>query len=133
MCIRDRVYLTRLENDLVDLLEASIDGTLDQHELLWSDQSSVCVVIASGGYPGSYKKGKAITGIADADALPGVKVFHAGTKFDGENVVNAGGRVLGVTALGQGLQAARDLAYEAAAKIHFDGAFTRGDIAAKAL
>jgi len=128
-----QVYLTRLENDLVDLLEASIDGTLDQHELRWKDQSTVCVVIASGGYPGSYEKGKVITGIADADALPGVKVFHAGTKLDGGNVVNTGGRVLGVTALGQGLQAARDLAYEAAAKIQFEGAFARGDIAAKAL
>ncbi|MGB1743584.1 MAG: phosphoribosylamine--glycine ligase, partial [Limisphaerales bacterium] len=128
-----QVYLPRLENDLVDLFEASIDGTLDQHELRWSDQSAVCVVIASGGYPGSYEKGKVITGIADADALPGVKVFHAGTKLDDGNVVNAGGRVLGVTALGQGLQAARDLAYEAAAKIQFEGAFTRSDIAAKAL
>ena len=128
-----QVYLTRLENDLVDLFEASIDGTLDQHELRWSDQSAVCVVIASGGYPGSYEKGKVITGIADADALPGVKVFHAGTKFASGNVVNAGGRVLSVTALGQGLQAARDLAYEAAAKIQFEGAFTRSDIAAKAL
>ena len=128
-----QVYLPRLESDLVDLFEASIDGTLDQHELRWSDQSAVCVVIASGGYPGSYEKGKVITGIADADALPGVKVFHAGTKLDDGNVVNAGGRVLGVTALGQGLQAARDLAYEAAAKIQFEGAFTRSDIAAKAL
>ena len=128
-----QVYLPRLENDLVDLFEASIDGTLDQHELRWSDQSAVCVVIASGGYPGSYEKGKVITGIADADALPGVKVFHAGTKLDDGNVVNAGGRVLGVTALGQGLQAARDLAYEAAAKIQFEGAFIRSDIAAKAL
>ena len=128
-----QVYLPRLENDLVDLFEASIDGTLDQHELRWSDQSAVCVVIASGGYPGSYEKGKVITGIADADALPGVKVFHAGTKLDDGNVVNAGGRVLGVTALGQGLQAACDLAYEAAAKIQFEGAFTRSDIAAKAL
>ena len=128
-----QVYLPRLENDLVDLFEASIDGTLDQHELRWSDQSAVCVVIASGGYPGSYEKGKVITGIADADALPGVKVFHAGTKLDNGNVVNAGGRVLGVTALGQGLEAARDLAYEAAAKIQFEGAFSRSDIAAKAL
>ncbi|MEE2947082.1 MAG: phosphoribosylamine--glycine ligase [Verrucomicrobiota bacterium] len=128
-----QVYVTRLENDLVDLLEASIDGTLDQHELRWSDLSAVCVVIASGGYPGNYEKGKVITGIADADALPGVKVFHAGTKLDHDNIVNAGGRVLGVTALSHGLQAARDLAYEAAAKIQFDSAFTRSDIAAKGL
>ena len=128
-----QVYLTRLENDLVALLEASIAGTLDQHELRWSDQSAVCVVIASDGYPGSYEKGKVITGIADADALPGVKVFHAGTKLNGENVINSGGRVLGVTALDEGLPAARDLAYKAAAKIHFDGAFMRGDIGAKGL
>ena len=128
-----QVYVTRLKNDLVDLLEASIDGTLAGHELRWSTQSSVCVVMASGGYPGSYEKGKVITGIADADALPGVKVFHAGTKLGGENVVTSGGRVLGVTTLGQGLQAARDLAYEAAAKIQFEGAFTRTDIAAKGL
>ena len=128
-----QVYLTRLKNDLVDLLEASIDGTLDQQELHWSDQSAVCVVIASGGYPGSYEKGKVITGIADADALQGVKVFHAGTKIDSKNIVNAGGRVLGVTALGQDLEAARNLAYEATAKIHFDGAFARSDIAAKGL
>ncbi|MEC9081439.1 MAG: phosphoribosylamine--glycine ligase [Verrucomicrobiota bacterium] len=128
-----QVYLTRLKNDLVDLLEASIDGTLDQQELHWSNQSAVCVVIASGGYPGSYEKGKVITGIADADALQGVKVFHAGTKIDSKNIVNAGGRVLGVTALGQDLEAARNLAYEATAKIHFDGAFARSDIAAKGL
>ena len=128
-----QVYLTRLKNDLVDLLEASIDGTLNQQELHWSDQSAVCVVIASGGYPGSYEKGKVITGIADADALQGVKVFHAGTKIDSKNIVNAGGRVLGVTALGQDLEAARNLAYEATAKIHFDGAFARSDIAAKGL
>ena len=128
-----QVYLTRLKNDLVDLLEASIDGTLDQQELHWNDQSAVCVVIASGGYPGSYEKGKVITGIADADALQGVKVFHAGTKIDSKNIVNAGGRVLGVTALGQDLEAARNLAYEATAKIHFDGAFARSDIAAKGL
>ncbi len=128
-----QVYLTRLKNDLVNLLEASIDGTLDQQELHWSDQSAVCVVIASGGYPGSYEKGKVITGIADADALQGVKVFHAGTKIDSKNIVNAGGRVLGVTALGQDLETARNLAYEATAKIHFDGAFARSDIAAKGL
>ena len=128
-----QVYLTRLKNDLVDLLEASIDGTLDQQELHWNDQSAVCVVIASGGYPGSYEKGKVITGIADADALQGVKVFHAGTKIDSKNIVNSGGRVLGVTALGQDLEAARNLAYEATAKIHFDGAFARSDIAAKGL
>jgi len=128
-----QVYLTRLKNDLVDLLEASIDGTLDEHELQWTDQSSVCVVIASGGYPSSYEKGKVISGIETADAIPGVKVFHAGTKIIDNEIVNSGGRVLGVTALGDNLLAARNLAYKAATMIHFDGAFSRKDIAAKAL
>ena len=128
-----QVYLTRLENDLIDLLEASIDGTLDKHELQWSNQSAVCVVIASGGYPGNYEKGKIISGLEAADALPGVKVFHAGTKIENNAIVNSGGRVLGVTALGDNLLSARNLAYEAVDKIQFDGAFSRKDIAVKAL
>ena len=128
-----QVYLTRLENDLIDLLEASIDGTLDKHELQWSNQSAICVVIAAGGYPGSYEKGKIISGLEAADALPGVKVFHAGTKIENNAIVNSGGRVLGVTALGDNLLSARNLAYEAVDKIQFDGAFSRKDIAVKAL
>ena len=128
-----QVYLTRLKNDLVDLLEASIDGTLNEHELQWADQSAVCVVMASGGYPSDYEKGKVISGIEAADAISGVKVFHAGTTIKDNKIVNSGGRVLGVTALGDNLLAARNLAYKAAAMIHFDGAFIRKDIAAKAL
>ena len=128
-----QVYLTRLKNDLVDLLEASIDGTLNEHELQWTDQSAVCVVMASGGYPSDYEKGKVISGIEAADAISGVKVFHAGTTIKDNKIVNSGGRVLGVTALGDNLLAARNLAYKAAAMIHFDGAFSRKDIAAKAL
>lgn len=128
-----QVYLTRLKNDLVDLLEASIDGTLNEHELQWTDQSAVCVVMASGGYPSDYEKGKVISGIEAADAISGVKVFHAGTTMKDNKIVNSGGRVLGVTALGDNLLAARNLAYKAAAMIHFDGAFSRKDIAAKAL
>ena len=128
-----QVYLPRLKNDLVDLLEASIDGTLNEHELQWTDQSAVCVVMASGGYPSDYEKGKVISGIEAADAISGVKVFHAGTKIKDNKIVNSGGRVLGVTALGDNLLAARNLAYKAAAMIHFDGAFSRKDIAAKAL
>ena len=128
-----QVYLTRLKNDLVDLLEASIDGTLNEHELQWTDQSAVCVVMASGGYPNDYEKGKVISGIEAADAISGVKVFHAGTTIKDNKIVNSGGRVLGVTALGDNLLAARNLAYKAAAMIHFDGAFSRKDIAAKAL
>ena len=128
-----QIYLTRLQNDLVDLFEASINGTLDEHELQWTEQSAVCVVIASGGYPSNYEKGKVISGLEDADAIPGVKVFHAGTKMVNGEFLTAGGRVLGVTALGDNLLLARNLAYEAAAMINFDGAFIRKDIAAKAL
>jgi phosphoribosylamine---glycine ligase len=128
-----QVYLTRLENDLVELLLASAEGTLAQHELRWSANASVCVVMASGGYPGSYPKGKAITGLTAANALPNTKVFHAGTaKKDGQTVTN-GGRVLGVTAWAKDLATARNAAYTAVEKIHFEGAHYRRDIAAKAL
>lgn len=128
-----QVYLTRLQNDLVELLLASAEGTLAQHELSWSANASVCVVMASGGYPGSYPKGKAITGLAAANALPNTKVFHAGTaKKDGQTVTN-GGRVLGVTAWAKDLAAARNAAYAAVDQIHFEGAHSRRDIAAKAL
>ena len=128
-----QVYLMRLETDLVDLFEASIDRRLAEMDVHWNDQAAVCVVMASGGYPESYAKGKPITGIADADAMEGVKVFHAGTKREGENLVTSGGRVLGVTALGDTLADARNLAYAAVDKIKFEGARVRGDIAAKAL
>jgi phosphoribosylamine--glycine ligase len=128
-----QVYLTRLESDLVELLNASVDGTLNRLEMKWSPQASVCVVMASGGYPDNYAKGKPITGIADADALPHTKVFHAGTALKDGQVVTNGGRVLGVTALGKDLKAAQAAAYSAVEKIHFEGAQFRRDIAAKAL
>ncbi len=127
-----QVYLTRLENDLVELLLASAEGRLASHELRWSPNASVCVVMASGGYPGNYPKGKVITGLDAANALPNTKVFHAGTaKKDGATVIN-GGRVLGVTAWGKALKAAQAAAYAAVKLIHFDGAHFRRDIAAKA-
>jgi phosphoribosylamine---glycine ligase len=128
-----QVYLTRLENDLVELLEASIAGTLDQHELKWKPLASVCVVMASGGYPGSYAKGKPISGLAEANALPETKVFHAGTAKAGTQIVTSGGRVLGVTALGRNLQEAQARAYAAVERIRFEGAQYRRDIAAKAI
>jgi phosphoribosylamine--glycine ligase len=127
-----QVYLTRLENDLVELLAASVNGTLDKIELKWKSAASVCVVMASGGYPGNYAKGKIISGLDDAAKLPGVKVFHAGTAFKDGQIVTNGGRVLGVTALGKELKAAQAAAYTAVEKIHFDGAQFRRDIAAKA-
>ncbi len=128
-----QVYLTRLENDLVELCEATIDGTLDRVELTWRREASVCVVMASDGYPGSYPKGKTITGLDEANALPDTKVFHAGTAMSGSNIVTNGGRVLGVTAWAADLRSARDAAYRAVTKIRFDGAHCRRDIAAKAL
>jgi len=128
-----QVYLTRLENDLVELLDASVNGTLDKIELKWKPEASVCVVMASGGYPGNYEKGKPIRGLDDAAKLPGVKVFHASTAKSGNEIVTNGGRVLGVTALGKDLKTAQAAAYAAVDKIHFDGAHFRRDIAAKAL
>jgi len=127
-----QVYLTRLENDLVELLDASVSGTLAKQELKWSPLSSVCVVMASGGYPGNYAKGKVITGLDAANALPHAKVFHAGTARAGDGTVTNGGRVLGVTALGKNLKAAQAAAYAAIERIHFDGAHFRRDIATKA-
>jgi phosphoribosylamine--glycine ligase len=128
-----QVYLTRLSDDLVDLLEASADGTLGSHKLNWRPEPSVCVVMASGGYPGSYQKGTPITGIAEANALPNVKVFHAGTVLASGQIVTSGGRVLGVTAWAEDLRSARDAAYEAVRTIRFEGAHSRNDIASKAL
>ena len=128
-----QVYLTRLENDLVELLAASVCGSLGSLELKWSPLASVCVVMASGGYPGNYPKGKVITGLDEAARLPDVKVFHAGTALKDGQIVTNGGRVLGVTVLGKDLRAAQAAAYAAVAKIHFDGAQFRRDIAAKAV
>jgi phosphoribosylamine---glycine ligase len=128
-----QVYLTRLENDLVELLDASVTGTLARHELKWSSRASVCVIMASGGYPGAYPKGKIITGLDAANVLPHTKVFHAGTALAGEHIVTNGGRVLGVTALGTDLSAAQAAAYAAVEAIQFEGAHFRHDIAAKAL
>jgi phosphoribosylamine--glycine ligase len=127
-----QVYLTRLENDLVELLDASVNGTLAKLELKWSPASSVCVVMASGGYPGNYEKGKLISGLDEAAQLPGVKVFHAGTARKENQIVTSGGRVLGVTALGKDLKFAQAAAYAAVEKIQFPGAQFRRDIAAKA-
>jgi phosphoribosylamine--glycine ligase len=128
-----QVLLTRLQSDLLDLLEATVDGRLDRAEVRWDSRPAVCVVMASGGYPGSYARGKAITGIPEAEALEGVTVFHAGTALADRHLVTAGGRVLGVTARGNDLQAAKDRAYEAVSKIQFEGATFRRDIAVKGL
>jgi phosphoribosylamine--glycine ligase len=131
-----QALLMRLRTDLVDLLEAVVDGRLDElpeGHLEWDPRAAVCVVLASHGYPGPYAKGKVITGLAEVAAMPDVKVFHAGTKLENGLVVTDGGRVLGVTALGDTLAAAKRCAYEAVSRLHFQGVFYRHDIADKAL
>lgn len=128
-----QVYLTRLESDLIELLEASMDGALAKMELKWSPLASVCVVMASGGYPASYPKGKLIHGLNDVCRLPNTKVFHAGTARSGEQIVTSGGRVLGVTGWAKDLKSAREAAYAAVERIQFEGAHYRRDIGAKAL
>lgn len=128
-----QVYLMRLENDLVELLDATVSGTLKRLDLRWSPASAVCVVMSSQGYPGPYEKGAVIEGLESIAALPNVKVFHAGTGRRGSEFVTLGGRVLGVTALGNTLLEARDAAYAAVDLIQFEGAHFRRDIAAKAL
>jgi len=125
--------MVRMKSDLAEAMLATIEGRLKDYKLEWDTRPAVCVVMASGGYPGKYEKGKTIQGIEDAEKLKDVVVFHAGTKKDGTRIVTNGGRVLGVTALGADIQSAINRAYEAAAKIHWDGVHYRKDIGAKAL
>jgi len=128
-----QVLLTRLKSDLLDLLEATIDGKLAECKIEWDTRAAVCVVMASAGYPGDYAKGKEITGLETFEGSEDVVVFHAGTRLENGKLVTAGGRVLGVTALGTDLRSAQARAYEAVAQIHFEGSQYRTDIAAKGL
>jgi phosphoribosylamine--glycine ligase len=128
-----QVYLPRLENDLLEVLEASAAGKLESTQLKWSKDAAVCVVMASGGYPGSYKKGVPIYGLEEADRLPNTKVFHAGTAKSGDGIVTNGGRVLGVTAWGDSLWLARERAYAAVELLRFENAHFRRDIGDRAL
>jgi phosphoribosylamine--glycine ligase len=129
--------LMRLKTDLCELIEAAVDdrlGDFTEDRLEWDPRPAVCVVMASGGYPGNFAKGKIIAGLDEAAKLPDVKVFHAGTKLDASGMtVTDGGRVLGVTALGSTIEEARNRAYEAVSKISFTGAFWRKDIAESAI
>jgi phosphoribosylamine--glycine ligase len=125
--------LMRLKTDLLNVLIAVCDGKLDEVSLDWDRRPAVCVVMASKGYPGDYEKGKKITGLDEAARLSDVVVFHAGTTKRNGDIVTNGGRVLGVTALGQTIAAAKVTAYQAVEKIKFDGAYWRKDIADKAL
>jgi phosphoribosylamine--glycine ligase len=128
-----QAILMRLESDLVDALEAAIAGRVSDGDFKWSAEASVCVVAAAGGYPGSYEAGKQISGLEEAAKMEGVKVFHAGTSKRDGAFYTAGGRVLGVSARGAGLESAVGLAYAAAEKIQFEGMHYRKDIAARAL
>ena len=123
-----QVILPRLKSDIVDLFEATITGRLDTVTAEWDTRSAVCVVLASGGYPGDYKTGKTIVGLEHADQMEDVIVFHAGTQRREHRILTSGGRVLGVTAVGDTLLAAKRRAYDAVAKIEFDGSYFRHDI-----
>ncbi|MBR5116195.1 MAG: phosphoribosylamine--glycine ligase, partial [Lachnospiraceae bacterium] len=124
-----QVVLPRMENDIVDVMNACIDGTLDQVPLRFADNAAVCVVLASGGYPEHYEKGKKIEGLDAFEGKDDVFCFHAGSRFDESGaVVTNGGRVLGVTAIGEDLKKARARAYEAARWVTFDGVMMRSDI-----
>jgi phosphoribosylamine---glycine ligase len=128
-----QAILVRLESDLVDALEACVDGRIAETAMRWSPGASVCVVASSAGYPGSYKTGLPITGLGAAAQVPGVQVFHAGTAQVGGQILTAGGRVLGVTAAADSLAEALSRAYQAMGEIHFDGMYYRRDIAHRAL
>ena len=124
--------MLRMKSDLVELCDAAINGRLDQHSSEWDNRASVGVVLAAGGYPGSYSKGDVISGLPDTDT-DGEKVFHAGTRLNGDRVVTNGGRVLCATALGSTVTEAQKRAYELASRIRWDGVFYRRDIGHRAI
>jgi phosphoribosylamine--glycine ligase len=140
-----QALLPRIKSDLVPLLDATIDGKIDNPERIgaregirscaieWDTRAAVTIVLASGGYPGKYETDKPISGLDEAARLDGIEIFHAGTKRVNDQIVTAGGRVLAVTALGSTIRAARDLAYTAVSRIHFDGCHFRRDIALSAI
>ena len=128
-----QAILLRMESDLVEALEACVDGRLAETEIRWSQGASACVVASSAGYPGKYETGFPIHGLAAATRVPGVQVFHSGSARLGDHLVTAGGRVLGVTAVAASLQDALDRAYQAMAEIQFEGMYFRRDIGHRAL
>jgi len=128
-----QALLPRMKSDLLPLLEATIDGTIDQCAIEWDTRAAVTVVLTSAGYPGKYETGKPISGLDDAAKLEDVRIFHAGTKRDAGEIKTAGGRVLAVTALGSTIKTARARAYEAVSRIHFENCHYRRDIALSAV
>ncbi|MBE9542619.1 MAG: phosphoribosylamine--glycine ligase, partial [Proteobacteria bacterium] len=125
--------LIRMKTDLIPILEAIVDERLGQESIQWDERPAVCVVMASNGYPGSYQKGKGIEGLDKVQNMQNAQVFHAGTAFKNNHVVTSGGRVLGVTALGNDIKDAINLAYQATSQIQWEGAYYRKDIGKKAL
>jgi len=125
--------LMRMESDLLEALEAAIEGRVSEGDFRWSNDATVCLVMASGGYPGTFEAGKKIMGLEEASKMDGIKIFHAGTSARDNAYFTAGGRVLGVTARAPELSTAVERAYAAASKIGFEGAHYRKDIAARAL
>jgi phosphoribosylamine--glycine ligase len=128
-----QALLVRLDSDLMEALEACVDGHLAEIDLRWNPGAAACVVASSAGYPGSYKTGLPISGLGAAAQVPGVQVFHSGTAQVGGQMLTAGGRVLGVTAAGDSLKEALDRAYQAMAEIQFEGIYYRRDIGHRAL
>ena len=128
-----QALLVRMESDLLDALEACIDGRLAETKLRWASGAAACVIASSAGYPGNYETGLPISGLSSAAQVPGVQVFHSGTSQVGGQLLTAGGRVLGVTAAADSLQEALDRAYQALAEIHFEGMYYRRDIGHRAL
>jgi phosphoribosylamine---glycine ligase len=127
-----QALLPRMRSDLLALLQATIDGKIDNYTIDWDKRAAVTVVLASAGYPEKYETGKVISGLEEVTRMEAVQVFHAGTKLGDSSIVTAGGRVLAVTALGTDIAAARSLAYEAVSRIQFDGCHCRRDIALSA-
>jgi phosphoribosylamine--glycine ligase len=128
-----QAILLRLESDLVDALEACIDGRLAETEMRWSSGASACVVASSAGYPGSYQSGFPITGLSAAAQVPGVEIFHSGSAQVGDQLLTHGGRVLSTAAAAPSLEDALARAYQAMGKIHFEGIYYRHDIGQRAL
>jgi phosphoribosylamine--glycine ligase len=128
-----QVILPRLKSDLVEVMLATIEGNLDKTTLDWDNRSCICVVVASGGYPGSYEKDKEIFGLDKAARLKDTVVFHAGTKKEGEKYFTSGGRVLNIAALGEDLEKAKARVYQAIEKINFEKMYFRRDIGWRAL
>jgi len=128
-----QVILPRLKTDLIDILNAVIEGTLHKISIEWKNNTAVCVVLASGGYPGKYQKGKVVSGLERLEKMKDIIVFHAGSKLQDNQVITSGGRVLGITAWDDTISKAKEKAYEGVEKIYFEDIYYRKDIASKAL